>query len=88
MKRVDSNFLVDVYNRLYVVRNSLVPLLINYFKDKQMIVKWHGLESTVRALIGGGPQGTLGGLHLSILPYTHKNINPNTMVHFMVPLYF
>ena len=43
------------------VRNSLVPLLINYFEDRQMIVKWHGQESTRRKLIGGGPQGALWG---------------------------
>ena len=44
------------------VRNSLVPLLINYFEDRQMIVKWHGQESTMRKLIGGGPQGALWGI--------------------------
>jgi hypothetical protein len=43
------------------VRNSLVPLLINYFEDRQMIVKWHGQESTTRKLTGGGPQGALWG---------------------------
>jgi hypothetical protein len=55
------------------VRNSLVPLLINYFEDRQMIVKWRGLESTVRKLIGGGPQGSLWG----ILEYLSQS-NDNT----------
>ena len=44
------------------VRNCLVPLLINYFENRKMIVKWHGQESTVRDLIGGGPQGALWGI--------------------------
>ena len=26
------------------VRNSIVPLLISYFKNRKMIVKWHGVE--------------------------------------------
>ena len=38
-----------------------------------MIVKWHGLESTVRKLIGGGPQGSLWG----ILEYLSQS-NDNT----------
>ena len=56
------------------VRNCLVPLLINYFKDRKMIVKWHGQESTMRNLIGGGPQGALWG----ILEY-HKAMEIQTM---------
>ena len=36
------------------VRNSLIPLLINYFQDRYMIVKWHDEESSLRKLIGGG----------------------------------
>ena len=38
-----------------------------------MIVKWRGLESTVRKLIGGGPQGSLWG----ILEYLSQS-NDNT----------
>ena len=55
------------------VRNSLIPLLVNYFQDRQMIVKWHGKESTLRKLIGGGPQGALWG----ILEYLSQS-NDNT----------
>ena len=43
------------------VRPSLIPILISFFQDRQMLVKWKGLRSTVRPLPGGGPQGgTLG----------------------------
>ena len=43
------------------VRPSLIPLLINYFQDRQMRVKWHGVMSKPRNINGGGPQGaTLG----------------------------
>ena len=39
------------------VRKSVIPVLISYFQDRQMKVKWHGKMSTVRQLPGGGPQG-------------------------------
>ena len=43
------------------VRNSLVPLLVNYFQDPQMVVKHHGCWSVPQLLNGGGPEGaTLG----------------------------
>ena len=54
------------------VRNSLIPLLINYFEDRKMIVKWHGKESTTRDLIGGGPQGALWGI-LEYLSQSNNN---------------
>ena len=45
------------------VRKSLIPILINYFQDRRMRVKWHGKFSSVRSMPGGGPQGCyLGGL--------------------------
>ena len=39
------------------VRPSLIPLLISYFEDRQMRVKWHGKLSTPRKLPGGGAMG-------------------------------
>ena len=44
------------------VRPTLIPLLVSYFQDRKMIVKWHGLTSTTRDLPGGGPQGCTFGL--------------------------
>ena len=44
------------------VRPSLIPLLINFFQDRQMYVKWHGCKSVPRELNGGGPEGATLGL--------------------------
>ena len=43
------------------VRPALIPVLVNFFQDRKMRVKWKGHISTFRNLNGGGPQGgTLG----------------------------
>ena len=43
------------------VRPSLIPILISFFQDRKMKVKWKGTISSARSLPGGGPQGgTLG----------------------------
>ena len=44
------------------VRPSLIPVLISYFQQRKMTVKWHGHLSTKRDLPGGGPQGCTFGL--------------------------
>ena len=44
------------------VRSSLIPVLISFFQNRKMIVKWHGVTSTKRDLPGGGPQGSTFGL--------------------------
>ena len=44
------------------VRLELIPVLINYFQDRRMKVKWHGRISTERNLPGGGPQGASIGI--------------------------
>ena len=44
------------------VRPSLIPLLINYFQGREMMVKWHGTTSAPRKINGGGPQGTTLGI--------------------------
>ena len=44
------------------VRPSLIPLLINYFQNRKMKVKWHGQMSSERDLNGSGPQGSSFGL--------------------------
>jgi len=44
------------------VRPALIPVLINYFQDRQMSVKWHGCCSVPRKVAGGGPQGARLGL--------------------------
>ena len=43
------------------VRPSLIPILLSYFQNRTMKVKWNGGISSGRNLPGGGPQGgTLG----------------------------
>ena len=44
------------------VRKAIIPLLISYFQNRRMKVKWHNQMSTVRDLPGGGPQGSNFGL--------------------------
>ena len=54
------------------VRKALIPLLINYFQNRKMVVKWHGTVSSQRDLNGGGPQGSLWGI-LEYLSQTNNN---------------
>ena len=54
------------------VRASLLPLLINYFKDRQMRVKWRGHLSEVRKLPGGGAMGATLGIW-EFLSQTNNN---------------
>ena len=44
------------------VRPSLIPVLVNYFQDTKMSVKWHGCCSVPKKINGGGPQGATLGL--------------------------
>ena len=53
------------------VRPSLIPVLVNYFQDRQMSVKWHGCRSVPREIKGGGPQGAT----LGILEYLSQSNN-------------
>ena len=39
------------------VRKPLIPILISYFQDRQMAVKWNGSLSKAYPLPGGGAQG-------------------------------
>ena len=38
------------------VRPALIPILINYFQDRKMTVKFHNCTSDPKPLNGGGPQ--------------------------------
>lgn len=44
------------------VRPSLIPIIMSYFENRKMYVKWHGLESKIRNMPGGGPQGGTMGI--------------------------
>ena len=54
------------------VRPSLVPILTDFFRDRVMRVRWHGVMSSERALSGGGPQGSTLGL-LEYLSQSNDN---------------
>ena len=41
---------------------SLIPVLINFFQDRKMSVKWHGCFSVPKDIKGGGQQGATLGL--------------------------
>ena len=54
------------------VRPVLIPVLINYFQDREMSVQWHGCRSVPRKVNGGGPQGATIGL-LEYLSQSNDN---------------
>ena len=54
------------------VRPSLIPILISYFEDREMRVKWHGKLSQPRKLPGGGAMGTSLG-NWEFLSQTNDN---------------
>ena len=59
------------------VRPALIPVLVNYFQDREMSVKWHGCRSIPRKIHGGGPQGAT----LGILEYLAQSNNSADMVN-------
>ena len=58
------------------VRKSLLPILINYFQDRKMKVKWHDKLSSVRCMPGGGPQGC----HMGQLEYSAQSNDSGSCV--------
>ena len=54
------------------VRPALVPLLTDFFRDRVMSVRWHGVTSSERPLSGSGPQGSTLGL-LEYLSQSNDN---------------
>ena len=55
------------------VRKTLIPILISYFQDRQMSVKWNGVLSRPQPLPGGGAQGGQLG-QLEYLSQSNKNV--------------
>ena len=54
------------------VRPSLIPILISYFEEREMRVKWHGKLSQPRKLPGGGAMGASLG-NWEFLSQTNDN---------------
>ena len=55
-------------------RKSLIPILISYFQNRQMAVKWNGAISTPHPLPGGGAQGGELG-QLEYLAQSNNNVD-------------
>ena len=55
------------------VRPSLIPVLLSFFQERTMQVKWNNKLSRNRKLPGGGPQGDI----LGIIEYKSQS-NDNT----------
>ena len=62
------------------VRPSLIPLLINYFQNREMQVKWHGQLSKPRKLPGSGAQGASLG-NWEFLSQTNHNADSVPQEH-------
>ena len=56
------------------VRSSLIPYLMDYFRDRKMRVKWNTKMSSFRQLPGGGPQGGIMGI-LEYLSQSNNNVD-------------
>ena len=54
------------------VRPCLIPLLMSFFENRTMRVKWHSVISSTKKLPGGGPQGSSLGIW-SYLSQTNDN---------------
>ena len=54
------------------VRPCLIPILMSFFENRTMKVKWHNVMSSTKKLPGGGPQGTSLGIW-SYLSQTNDN---------------
>jgi hypothetical protein len=67
------------------VRKSLIPVLINYFQNRVMYVKWHGVLSKKRDLPGGGPQGCSMGIieYLSLSSDSANFVDPSERYKFV-----
>ena len=55
------------------VRPSLIPVLISFFENRVLVVKWKGIFSSPREVAGGSPQGLSGGI-LEFLSQTAHNL--------------
>ena len=54
------------------VRPSLIPILMSFFENRRMSVKWKDVMSVTKRLKGGGPQGSTKGV-LSYMSQSNNN---------------
>ena len=74
MSKIGSAIFVD-----NGVRKSLIPILISFFQNRVMYVKWRGILSEKRSLPGGGPQGCSMGIieYLSLSSSSAQFVDPS-----------
>ena len=61
------------------VRPALIPVLINFFQDRKIEVKWRGLRNSTRPLNDRGPQGgTLGTIEYTSQSNDNFNFVPSS----------
>jgi hypothetical protein len=67
------------------VHKSVIPVLISYFQNRRMKVKWNNKLSSQRNLPGGGPQGSsVGGLEFESQSNNNTNfLTPNDKFKFV-----
>ena len=56
------------------VRPSLIPILINFFQGREILVKWKGVISTPKRVAGGGAQGISAGIN-EYISQTNGNLS-------------
>ena len=54
------------------VRPALIPILMSFFENRRMSVKWRSVMSATKRLKGGGPQGSTKGV-LSYMSQSNNN---------------
>ena len=54
------------------VRPALIPILMSFFENRRMAVKWRDAMSVTKRLKGGGPQGSTKGV-LSYMSQSNNN---------------
>ena len=54
------------------MRPALIPILMSFFENRRMTVKWKNVMSAVKSLKGGGPQGSTKGV-LSYMSQSNNN---------------
>ena len=69
----DAKLGVEAFLKLGV-RESLIPVLVSFFQNRTMTVKWQGAHSKPKDLPGGVPQGSTFGV-LQFKVYTIDNVD-------------
>ena len=57
------------------VRRSLIPILISFFENRRLLVKWQNVFSKAEEVLGGGAQGSTAGGILEFISQTAGNLN-------------